>query len=367
MADIMAMLEELEEEGVIDAVMRNPFAQFGTPENRLLGPTLLPERADDTTSRNVYMEENIRYRSPIANAGTRYSPVQLKRGVLLGSFLVKLAESDQGSEFTGEQYDALIRILDSNRSMEATASFVRFLDATVNLPLIHWNERARWQAIENCLVQLRGNNGYQEDVPYSNPAGHRVNAAGTWSSDAYDPYTDIFAMKALLAGKGYRISRIVTSNAVMAILAGNDKVAARTNRITVSATGQISGINSSLNTGILNDINAQNDLPPFETYDAMYQTQLGSGRFMTSNSMWFFATTGQSAEIMNQNPDTPRILPNVLGYVGVGRPTGQTGPGRVAISTFFRNKPPRIENEGWQTSLPVIQDPEAVAGIKAIS
>ena len=365
--DVMAMLEELESEGVIDAVMRNPFAQFGTPENRLVGATLLPERADDTTSLNVYMEENIRYRSPIANAGTRYSPVQLKRGVLIGSFLVKLAESDIGSEFTGQQYDAFLRILNANRSMEATASFVRFLDASVNLPLVHWNERARWQAIENCQVNLRGNNGYTEDVNYSNPSGHRVNAASVWSNDANDPYTDIFAIKTLLAGKGYRISRIITSTAVIAILAGNDKVAARTNRITVTTGGQIQGINSSLSTALLNDINAQNELPPFETYDAMYQTSTGSGRFMTSNSMWFFATTGQDAEIQTQNPDAPRILPNVLGYLGVGRPAGQTGPGRVAISTFFRNKPPRIENEGWQTSLPVVQDPEAIAGIKAIS
>lgn len=365
--DIMALLEELETDGTITTVMRNPFAQFGTPENRLLGPSLLPERADDTTSQNVYMEETIRYRSPIANAGTRYSPVTLKRGVLLGSFLVKLAESDIGSEFTGQQYDAFLRLLGSNRSMEAVASFVRFLDASVNLPLVHWNERARWQAIENCVVQLRGNNGYTEDVNYSNPAGHRVNAASVWSTDANDPYTDIFAIKALYASKGYRIGRIVTSNAVLSILSGNDKVAARTNRITVSSTGQIQGINSSINTALLNEINAQNELPPFETYEAMYQTSLGSARFMTANSMWFFATTGQNAEVATANPDAPRVLPNVLGYMGVGRPAGQTDPGRVAISTFFRNKPPRIENEGWQTSLPVIQDPEAIAGIKAIS
>lgn len=365
--DIMSMLEELESEGVIDAVMRNPFAQFGTPENRLLGPSLLPERADDVTSQNVYMEENIRYRSHIANAGTRYSPVTLKRGVLVGSFLVKLAESDIGSEFTGQQYDALLRILAANRSMEATASFVRFLDATVNLPLVHWNERARWQAIENCLVQLRGNNGYTEDVTYSNPSGHRVNAASVWSNNANDPYDDIFAIKYMLAAKGYQIGRIVTSNKVLSILQRNLKVAGRTNQITVSSTGQISGINSSLNTALLNNINSQNGLPAFETYEAMYQTQTGVGRFMTDNSMWFFATTGQQGEIATANPDAPRILPNVLGYLGVGRPTGQTGPGRVAISTFFRNKPPRIENEGWQTSLPVIQDPEAIAGIKAIS
>ena len=367
MADIMAMLQELENEGVLDAVMRNPFAQFGTPENRLLGPSLLPERADDVTSQNVYMEENIRYRSPIANAGTRYSPVQLKRGVLIGSFLVKLAESDIGSEFTGQQYDAFLRILGTNRSMEATASFVRFIDASINLPLVHWNERARWQAIENCVVQLRGNNGYTEDVNYSNPSGHRVNAASVWSTDTNDPYTDIFAIKALAASKGYTISRIVTSQNVLSILAGNDKVAARTNRIVVSATGQIQGINSSLDTTELNRINANNGLPAFETYEAMYQTSTGSGRFMTNNSMWFFATTGQNAEIATQNPDAPRILPNVLGYLGVGRPAGQSGPGRVVVSEFFRNKPPRIQNEGWQTTLPVIQDPEAIFGIKAIS
>ena len=45
----------------------------------------------------------------------------------------------------------------------------------------------------------------------------------------------------------------------------------------------------------------------------------------------------------------------------------QAAPGRVIRSEAFESKPPRIEAEGWQTSLPVVTDPEAVAVIESIS
>lgn len=364
--DIRGLLAQMEEDGAVAGVTRNQLAQFGRRTRRYVGATLFPEQNVTWTNSNVYLEENIRYRTIIANAGTRYSPVQLKRGVMVGSFLVKLAESDQGSEFTGEQYDALLRYLQNGSDMQAMATLVDFLDTTVNVPLVEWNERARWQMIENAKVLLRGNNKYSEDVNYSNPAGHRVNAAAVWSNDANDPYDDIFAIQTMLAGKGFTISRIVTSYAVLAIMAGNAKVATRTNRIVVSSTGQISGINSQVDRSLLNSINASNGLPAFETYDLQYQTSTGSGRFMSADVMTFFCTTGRDAAFELPNGDL-RTLPDTLGYVGIGRPAGQAGPGRVIISEFFRRKPPRIENEGWQTSLPVNTEPEAMAVIKAIS
>lgn len=364
--DIRGLLAQMEEDGAIAGVTRNQLAQFGRRNRRYLGPTLFPERNVTWTNSNVFLEQNVRYRTVIANAGTRYSPVQLKRGVMVGSFLVKLAESDQGSEFTGEDYDALLQYLQNGSDMQAMASLIQFLDTTVNVPLVEWNERARWQMIENAKVLLRGNNKYSEDVNYSDPAGHRANAAGTWSSDAYDPYDDIFAMKYLLASKGFTVNRIVTSERVVNILARNAKVAARTNRIIVTTGGQIQGINSSVDQADLNRINSNNGLPAFETYDLTYQTSTGSGRFMSDTVMCFFCTTGRDANFELPNGDL-RTLPDTLGYVGIGRPAGQSGPGRVIVSEFFRRKPPRIENEGWQTSLPVNTEPEAMAVIKAIN
>ena len=61
-----------------------------------------------------------------------------------------------------------------------------------------------------------------------------------------------------------------------------------------------------------------------------------------------------------------RLVENTIGYVGVGRAVGQRAPGRVVRVEAFNNKPPRIEAEGWQTTLPVIADPESIAVIKGI-
>lgn len=362
--DLLSLLEDMETDGSVLRITRNPLAQFGTRTRRYLGATILPERP---VTENAFTEDVIRYRTNIANAGTRYSPVQLKEGVMTGSFLVKLAESDIGSEFKGRDYDALLRHLARSDSMAAIHQLVRFLDTTVNLPLVEWNERARWQAIVDAVVELRGNNGYTEDVAYSNPTGHRVPVAGAWSTDTNDPYADIFAIVQMLADKGMTVARIITSRRVIGILAGNDIVKTRTSRVVVNTSGQIEASPTGrLTLADLNGINQADGLPPFELYDLSYRTSTGSGRFMPDDVMVFVTSTGRDEELDIPDRDLI-ILPDTLGYMAVGRPTGQSDPGRVIISTPFRNKPPRIENEGWQTSLPVITEPEGLAVIHSIT
>jgi len=67
-------------------------------------------------------------------------------------------------------------------------------------------------------------------------------------------------------------------------------------------------------------------------------------------------------------PDSEdEILPDTLGYFAIGRPAGQNTPGRVTHLASFTNKPPRIEAEGWQTSLPVIVEPESIGVIHSIT
>jgi hypothetical protein len=336
--------------------------QFGTPARRYIGAELLPER---TVDQNEYTEDAIAFRTVIANAGTRYSPVQLKKGVLSGSMSVKLAHSDIGSEFTARDYDALLRALASNRSMTAMASFVRFITRTVVLPLAEWNERARWQAMVSALVQLRGDNGYSEDVGYSNPAGHRAAAGAQWSNDANDPYTDIFAMVDMLAGKGMTVRRILTSRAVITIMANNAKVVARTSKVTISA-GSLTNVTGRVSSAELNAVNQADGLPAFETYDLAYRTQTGYARFMPADVMVFICTTDrdETIELPDSNPQT---LFNTLGYTAIGTPAGIATPGRRIRAESFENKPPRIESEGWQASLPVIQEPEAIAVIHTIT
>jgi hypothetical protein len=360
---LRALVTQLLQRGDIARIGTNPAAQFGLPARRYLGAELLPERP---VNENSYTEDRIRYRTVIANAGTRYSPTQKKGGRLVGSMLVTLGESDIASEFTSEDYDGLLRYLARNATMEAVTAITNWLDAQVNLPLIEWIERARWQAMIDCQVLLRGDNGYAQDVLYSNPAGHRAAAAGAWSNDAVDPFDDIYAQANLLASKGHPVRRIIGSQNVQTILGGNEKVRTRAGRVTVSSAGQIQAVGSRATPAQINAALADDELPAMEKYDLQYTTSTGTGRFIPNNVVVLIGATGEQSDAIDFG-DTVLQISDVLGYAAVGRAAGQSGPGRVIRAEPFDNKPPRVEGEGWQTALPVVTNPEAIAVITGIA
>ena len=363
MADIAELVNQLMTDGTVPTIARNANAQFGIAPRSYLSASLLPERMVDE---NAYREESIIYRTVIANDGTRYSPSQKKGAALVGSFLVELGNSDIASEFTSRDYDALLRILNTRPSMDAAASLLSWLDRTVNLALIEKNEKQRWEAIVSASVVRSGDNGYTETVSYSNPANHRAAAGGTWSSDSYDPFADILAMADLLESKGYTVGRIITSRTVLSILAGNDKVKARTGVATINASGQITATAGRATRDAINGALERDGLPAIETYDLQYRTQTGTGYFLSRSAFVLVATTGQD-ESIDLGDTNSLMVANTLGYTALGRAAGQAMPGRVLRMEAFENKPPRIEAEGWQTSLPVITNPEAIAVITSIS
>lgn len=361
--DLNSLIRTLSSDGTLRRVALNVRTQFGTPTRRYIGAELMPERL---VPENMFKESGIKYRSVIANSGTRYSPVQLKGGALVGEMEVSLAEADIGSQLTARDYDALLAALGRNASMDAVAQIVRFVETTVNRPLVELLEKQRWQAIVGAQVELRGDNGYSEDVVYSNPTGHRANAGGVWGNDSYDPFDDIFAMHQKLADKGYSVSRIITSRNVVSIMGGNDKVKTRAGHLKVAVGGSITVMGGRATLAAINGSLAEDGLPPIEVYDLQYQHRTGSSRFMPNNVMVLVAQTGRDEE-MFVGPDTIELVPDTLGYVGIGRAAGQSAPGRVIRLESFDNKPPRVESEGWMTALPVIAEPEAIAVIQAIS
>jgi hypothetical protein len=359
--DILTLIMNMMRDGTLMRLAQNPLAQFGRPARRYIGAELLPEV---TVLENQYTEESIRYRTVVANAGTRYSPTQKKGGDLIGSFDVKLSNSDIAREFTGRDYDALLHILGRNAEMEAVAAITNWADTVLNLALAEVNEAYRWQALENALVQLRGDNGYSEDVALSNPAGHRVNVAGDWTDPTYDPFDDIYAGVDLLQSKGYTVSRIITSQAATTKLARNPKASNRAARITL-VNGAIQST-SRASIAAINSVLAEDGIPPIERYDLRYRTQTGDVRFLSAGSMVFVAETGRDVTLDIPDAEQNAVIPNALGYTAMGRAAGQATPGRVMRAEFKENKPPRIEGEAWQTSFPVIQDPEAVFVLKNI-
>lgn len=360
--DVLTLINQFAKDGYYAAIARNPLAQFGPRNRRYIGAELLPEMV---VTENAYREDSIRYRTTVANAGSRYSPAEKKGGDLIGSMLVELGHSDIARELDGRQYDALIRQLGAGSDMEAIAALTNWLDTTLNLALLEHNEMERWQAMVNASVTRSGDNGFNETVAYPNPAGHRITPAAAWSTDSTDVFADIHTQAEVLTNKGFQISRIITSRSVLAIMAGNDKVKTRIGVSVVNGSGQITAAAGRASLANINNALLADGLPPIELYDLRYRTESGTNPFLPAGSMLLVGTTGRDVEF--DAGDEPYILTDTVGYTAVGRAVGEGQPGRVIRAEAKMNKPPRIEGEAWQTSLPVVAEPEALAAITGIS
>lgn len=360
--DLMGLVMQMNASNAFRQVALNVASQFGAAGRRYVGATLLPERSVDELA---YREDQVRFRTVIANDGTRYSSVQKKGGDLFASFLVELGNSDIGRELTARDYDALLRLLNTNQGMEAAATMIGWADTTLNAALLEHNELQRWQAIVAAKVERRGDNNYVEDVEYANPTNHRTAQTAAWSTDTTDILADLFAKADLLASKGYTVSRLITSRNVLSIMAGNAKMQSRVGLATIGADGVIAMRAGRATREAINNVLQQDGLPPIETYDLQYRTSDSSGYFLPRDVVVMVGTTGDANEI--DLGDQVVRLDDTLGYTAVGRAAGQPAPGRVVRVEPKANKPPRLEGEAWQTSLPVILHPEAIGVIKDIT
>lgn len=366
--DLMTFISRIQGEGMLQAVALDPRTQFGAQPREYLGPTILPEVL---VPENMFKEQSIQYRTVIANDGSRYSPVQVKEsGELIGEFSVELGHQDIGRELTGRDYDALVAYMrrsgasSGNMSMEAAAQVIDWVDHTVLRALVELNEKQRWEAIVNAQVVRLGDNGYRETVSYPNPAGHRVAAGGSWSSDAYDPFMDISGTIDMLSDKGYYVDRIIGSRRVVQMLARNTNIAGRAGRTIVLGGGATTYVGRA-SAGDVNQMFEAEGIPAIEQYDLRYNTATGASRFIPDNCLIFLATTGRDMSI--DWGEDQMFLSNIFGYHAIGRAVGQAESGRVIKMWSHDDKPPRIRAEGWQASLPVITEPEAIAVITGIS
>lgn len=392
--DIAALINSMIENMSFYRLTNDPLAGYGEGDDVYLGARYLPERP---VPDNSYVETAVRYRSPIANHGTRYSPVQIKEGQIMGTVRVDLGYSDIGAEFTSEAYDQLIRLMQRSYGQNglgavrgsgiavptqpAMTSILAWAKRALVDPLLARNELDRWNAIVLAQVAMAGDHGFIETVYYANPPGHRVNAGGTWSDNSYDPWADIMAQAEFLRLKGYEMEggSIVTSVNVRAILANNEQMKLRAGRISVVAS-VVSGIPGRLTTDDLSGLLEMDGLPPLTLYDKQYFTQLPAASSVTTlgvtipgnwylarDVMVFFPRTGRDEEIDRADLE-PVVAQNVLGYVGVGRAAGEAMPGRAIDIEFEPHGKNRgIKGQAWQCSLPVVLEPEGVAVINSIA
>lgn len=373
--DVQTFLRDLHTRNAFPRLALNEFSQFGPAGQTYLGATILPERL---VPRNHFTESGIRYKTTIANDGTRYSPAQLKgSGIVLGSFEVILGNHDIAREFTGHELDAVIEMLvpisniQAPTGMQAAAQVLGWSQTAINMALIEKNEQQRWQAIVDASVVRLGDNKFTETVAFPAPAGHRPNAGGDWSDPTYPILTDLLAGKRLMASKGYTLNRMIGSTAVQNTMLMNTTMAQAAGRaiITVTGGGTLAQNPSAFSLSDLNTLLASHGLPQFEVYDRTYSDETGAmTRFLKEDALVMVATTGREERVASAlDPTTFRLVRDTIGYYAVGRGVGQTSPGRVLQVTYHSNKPPRLEGEGWETGFPVITDPEAFYVIKSIT
>lgn len=372
--DIQTFLRDLHAQNAFPRIALNELSQFGQPGQPYLGATILPERR---VPRNEYTETGVRYRTTVANDGSRYSPAQRKgKGVLVGSVPVVLGDSDIKTDFTAHDLDAVLEMIlpianiATPAGMQAAAAVLGWGQAALNNALIERNEIQKWQAIVDGLVIRKGDNDFYEEVVYPNPEGHRVAAGTDWTDPDADILTELLAMKRRLAAKGGTVNRMIGSTAVLGLLLANRSLAKAAGKaiITVAGDGTLTQTASAFAEADLTALFRANGLPAFEAYDRTYFLDDGTtGRFLKENALCLFCTTGRNENVALANdPNTFRLVQNTIGYTAVGRAVGQLTPGRVIQVTYFSNKPPRLEGEAWQSSLPVILDPEAFGVITDI-
>lgn len=377
---LLTIANELKQDGFFDKVMLNNLSQLGSLSllnmgREMLGAKYLP---DETRKKNEYREQSVRYRAVIATDGTPYTPPQLVKGALVGSMKVEFGHHDIKVEMDASQIEALEDLIEMTAESRGEAAaelmaqqqLLDWVDTSVNLSLQMKKELQRWQAIVDASVSRAFPGGITESIAFPNPTGHRFNAAGQWSSDAYDPFDDLMTACNRLWSLGFNIDAMITSTNVVSLLALNEKVRTRAGYLSTSGGSvlpvSISGYGlADVNAAVRRSSSGSQSMPDITTYDLQYPTQTGTQYFLPRNCMVLIGSTGENRQLLVDE----RIFPlyNTLGYYGIGRVEGYKRSGPIVHIDTYDKKPVSIVGEGYMTGFPVITNPEAIVVIKNIS
>lgn len=357
--DILTLLVKAKSD--IDAVVGNPLAMLGPDGNQpLIGLQLLPERRVDE---NQFTETRVNYKTFVANNGTRYSPVQIKGGAMVGSVDVKTVSSDIGAQLMAQDYEAIrktiSRLTGEDIPMATMMQLLKWADKALTMPLVIVNERMAMEAIVKAQYKLMGDNGYLETVKISNPPGHRV-ASGDWSDPTYDPMQDIYARADHARTKDNRIVRQIASSKKVTQLLNHPKVKAAARGFISVSGGALVGSENRLTLDAFNSFLAENELPPVEKYDKSYNVQGGAPVRFLEDDVWLMVGATDNTEEVEVEDGDNLTIENTLGYTAIGRNAGYDEPGRMAKTEAFDGKAPHVDGQAWQESAPVVTDPEAI-------
>ena len=365
--DIVTLLALMVKEGDITRLMRNPFIQFGSEMMRksYLGARFLPERLMIGSENNVIKEEEVRFRTIIAEDSGRYDPVPLRQLTESYEMMVEMGHFDIGREIDGSEYDAIIKMLMTNSNEQARNRIIYLVDTMLNHALKDKKEKQRWDGIVRRNVRIEKSNGQKYDVILDAPTQNDFSAPAFFDDNSSDPFETIFDAINILKDHGYgQIEAIVSTYGPLSAMMKNEQVRGRYGGMRVdTSNNSVTPVNRGVvGRSLLNATMRDEGYPEFTEYNEGYNTEEGFFKYLPSHTMTIIASTTRREEIIVPDGED-MLLPSTLGYYGVGRCQGQAAVGDVVKLFPKEDKPVRIEGQGEGVGFPVIIDNKAIVNI----
>lgn len=362
MADLAKIIADKLDDGSITSFVNDARAGFALtmPDGSTVdyvGARYLPL----VNRENAFDEDGIYFRSVIAYDATRYAPVVPRGGMESEPISVRLRTNDTGAQITGRDYDVIVQLARLNRIDGVERILQDFLLTQIIKPLNDLIEKQRWAAIADGIVKRRGDSGYQEDVQYANPAGHRVTVpSGTtaapagWNDPNYSILNDIFAM----ADKLGVVTDMITSRRILSLMSMNNEIKAYGGMAVTNAQGQAQTLPGRVLSDSIDNILRSNGLPGITLHEATYEQLNGTRvRYLRDTAFVMLNSSSIDPTVVSDRPEL--IAPTTLGFVGNGIATAQTTNGKaVYLRVNGNRKSPNVEAEGTQVSLPVTRNAE---------
>ena len=363
--DLMTLINTIREEGDIERLIRNPLAQFGNArrQREYLGARLLPERL---VGENILEEEDTKFRSVIAEDSGRYDPAQKRKRSEAQEMQISLGHFDIKREIDGREYDAILRLLNSQQDNAARTQMISLIDRLLFQALLDKKELQRWQAMVDAEVTVTKTNGQQYTVQLEDPTGHRFMSGGFWNDDTFDPFEAIFQGANLLKDAGFEVAWAITNYTGVAAMRNNEQIRTRTGGMTVdtvnNAVTPVRGIPTNAR---INSVLGEQGIPPITEYNLGYYTETTYEKFLRDGVFVMIGRTPREEVIARENGED-LLLFSTLGYYAVGTPQGKTSAGDVIKIFPKEDKPVRIEGEAYGVGFPVPLESYAMVVIDGI-
>ena len=133
-------------------------------------------------------------------------------------------------------------------------------------------EAMKMEAVAKGVVTI-AENGVNGTIDYGIPADQKIVLAGPndpWTTANADILGDLQTWTDLMRGKGVEVTRAITSNTILRIMAANAKI-----RAAIFGTGSDRFVSNAQ----LNAFLQEQGLPTFVSYDAQYNVQNGDGTY----------------------------------------------------------------------------------------